>query len=761
MPRASETRDGAQQTSRDSKVRALEEQVRKLRYANDDLRSRLFVSSQRDNRLAEDLGFGTAEEVQTAISQRPQVFRKEFIEGAARTIEALEDRIANHIQLEKTAQEGLADAAKEIDRLNADNSRLRVQLEEVTRERSDLTKRVKELEGRPPSAFTTGLPTPATAAKKRYVCVTITNVAQLNLSSSPLPFADATPRNAASSSPPRPESTPGMLTVTPAMSSLPPLTLSVGTEKDHNILRAELRALHAQYEALRLVKERAESKYREDYSKWRNFKRWMFDEEGGSLSDVVPEGRAPNFGYIMKLRKRYMRTGPPSDSPGPSAEGARAMDVREAAKRSAEVRQAIAVLPDEFEHGDPMAPQSSLTAQLMEARQAYPPSTPPVQDTAELGSDRPAAPSSVSQGKKRANEETLEVVTAAAAGSPSTPRRKRQRYDDSSETEEESQALSPMLESQPGIRRLVPMPDGTYVRRGYGPYPGDAGQSTRGAAPPSPSTPRKPSTPGSRRSKHSPKSSPSSRHSTPRRRKERLLGTPTRRTPGTRGRVEKENPSALKGRPQDYSAYKGRGRYAAAAKPGEDTINAAYEIDTAQNNGLMHQFEEVVRDKERRKQLHGLTVNVAARCVIPSDLLLAQTHVARPQYYKAVGKLPARPQAPLWRSPHATPTKSTSSRRRRLADASGVPNSPHKKRHTSDLNEGDPEEEAAIQEHMQRISRHRQQWERPKTPYWEIAFPDTQEAAAINKRAKEMHEEKKARIEQEANRGGRYKKRKT
>jgi len=536
-----------------------------------------------------------------------------------------------------------------------------------------------------------------------------------------------------------------MLTVTPATSSLPPLTLSVDTEKDHNILRAELRALHAQYEALRLVKERAESKYREDYSKWRSFKRWMFDEEGGSLSDVVPEGRAPNFGYIMRLRKRYMRTGPPSDPPGPSAEGARAADVRDAVKIDAEVRQAIAVLPDEFEHGDPMAPQSSLTTRLLEARRTHPPSTPPVQDTAELDSPRPAASSAISQGKKRANEETLEVVTAAAAGSPSTPRRKRQRYDDSSETEEESQALSPMLESQPGIRRLVPMPDGTYVRRGYGPYPGDAEQSTRGAAPQPPSTPRKPGTPGSRRSKQSPKSSPSSRHSTPRRRKERLLGTPTRRTPGARGRVEKENPSALKGRPQDYSAYKGRGRYAAAAKPGEDTINAAYEIDTAQNNGLGHQFEEVVRDKERRKQLHGVDCECCR------------------EYYKAVGKLPARPQAPLWRSPHATPTKSTSSGRRRLVDASGVPNSPRKNRHTSTHDEDDPEEEAAIQEHMQRISRHRQQWERPKTPpaYWEIAFPDTQEAAAINKRAKEMHEEKKARIEQEANRGGRYKKRKT
>ncbi|EPT02363.1 hypothetical protein FOMPIDRAFT_1118623, partial [Fomitopsis schrenkii] len=165
------------------------------------------------------------------------------------------------------------------------------------------------------------------------------------------------------------------------------------------------------------------------------------------------------------------------------------------------------------------------------------------------------------------------------------------------------------------------------------------------------------------------------------------------------------------------------------------TINAQYEIDVAHNNGVAHPFDEVVRDKACRKRLRG-----------------ADCECCR-EYYKAVGKLPPGPQPPLWRSPHATPMKATSPGRRHLADASSVPNSPRKRRvRDEDGDEDADEDTAAIAAHVQQISRHRQQWERPKTPpgYWEIAFPDTQEAAAINAQAREMHKQKRARVEEEA-----------
>lgn len=54
--------------------------------------------------------------------------------------------------------------------------------------------------------------------------------------------------------------------------------------------------------------------------------------------------------------------------------------------------------------------------------------------------------------------------------------------------------------------------------------------------------------------------------------------------------------------------------------------------------------------------------------------------------------------------------------------------------------------------HRQLISRHRHVWAPPATPpdYWTIEFPDTQKAAEINKRAADMHTNKRRRIEKEA-----------
>lgn len=191
-----------------------------------------------------------------------------------------------------------------------------------------------------------------------------------------------------------------------------------------------------------------------------------------------------------------------------------------------------------------------------------------------------------------------------------------------------------------------------------------------------------------------------------------------------------------------------------AHRANDDTINAQYEIDVAHNNGVAHPFDEVVRDKACRKRLRGADCECCREVRLPSlPAAHHRPHTTRSQYYKAVGKLPPGPQPPLWRSPHATPMKATSPGRRHLADASSVPNSPRKRRvRDEDGDEDADEDTAAIAAHVQQISRHRQQWERPKTPpgYWEIAFPDTQEAAAINAQAREMHKQKRARVEEEA-----------
>lgn len=94
--------------------------------------------------------------------------------------------------------------------------------------------------------------------------------------------------------------------------------------------------------------------------------------------------------------------------------------------------------------------------------------------------------------------------------------------------------------------------------------------------------------------------------------------------------------------------------------------------------------------------------------------------------------LPSPPRPPMWKSPSTT----------RIADFSTPQPSTshsHTKRNFSE-------------NHKKKISRHRYKWTPPRTPpdYWNIGFPTTQEAEDINRRAEEMHEEKRRRIEAEA-----------
>src|SRR5215471_1118169 len=86
------------------------------------------------------------------------------------------------------------------------------------------------------------------------------------------------------------------------------------------------------------------------------------------------------------------------------------------------------------------------------------------------------------------------------------------------------------------------------------------------------------------------------------------------------------------------------------------------------------------------------------------------------QYYEGVGALPPRPRPPLWRSP-----------------------SPERTPRDGDPNDRRKEDIAA---HKTRISRHRHHWSPPRTPpgYWKIGFPDTQEVAVINEKARQMHQ---------------------
>ncbi|KAJ7924465.1 hypothetical protein B0H13DRAFT_2266774 [Mycena leptocephala] len=187
---------------------------------------------------------------------------------------------------------------------------------------------------------------------------------------------------------------------------------------------------------------------------------------------------------------------------------------------------------------------------------------------------------------------------------------------------------------------------------------------------------------------------------------------------GRENRVDRQptsTPANTSGSKQltDYSAFKGRGRYG-KTPAGNDTINASYAIDPARNGGVDFQYDAVVRGKEDRRRMEG------GDCECCRD------------YYEAIGPLPSRLQPPLWRSP---------------------PNSPEKRKPCRNGGRDD-----SITSHKQAISRHRHNWAQGSTPpsYWNIGFPNTQEAKDINERAAEMHKQKMRKVQEEAENGGRY-----
>ncbi|CAE6449063.1 unnamed protein product [Rhizoctonia solani] len=186
----------------------------------------------------------------------------------------------------------------------------------------------------------------------------------------------------------------------------------------------------------------------------------------------------------------------------------------------------------------------------------------------------------------------------------------------------------------------------------------------------------------------------------------------------------------------DYQQFKGRGRYAVAAKTGDKTINSEFEINPAHNEGMAFEFDSVVRDKNERKKL------TAGDCI------------ACKEYYEAVGAMPTRSGAPLWRSPPP--------------EGAGPSSRPHSCKHKgagggpSESVDVDMSEGTEVTTRKQAISRHRHKWVPASTPpdYWNIGFPDTQQVEEINRRAGELHNQKRTAVEQEASReGGRYRKR--
>nr|KIR47424.1 hypothetical protein I312_03186 [Cryptococcus bacillisporus CA1280] len=149
-----------------------------------------------------------------------------------------------------------------------------------------------------------------------------------------------------------------------------------------------------------------------------------------------------------------------------------------------------------------------------------------------------------------------------------------------------------------------------------------------------------------------------------------------------------------------YKEYKKGGRYM-VPEALERRATEEFEIDPAQNEGAAFAFHDVKRKKTERMQMHG------------GDCECCKG------YYEAVGVMPKFHQAPSWKDQEQL---------------------------------GEEDEEQAAREHLNKVSRHREDWVKPPTPpgYWQIGFPTTQEVEEQNRKADEMARERDERIRKEA-----------
>ncbi|TFK67185.1 hypothetical protein BDN72DRAFT_843358 [Pluteus cervinus] len=591
----------------------------------------------------------------------------------------------------------------------------------------------------------------------------------------------------------------------------------------------QLAQLQARYDALLQVKERASARYKQDFRKWRDFRDWLFKEEGEAKEKGLAgdEKKKKEYERVRKRKQKLLELEPdlglndiedeiPAPVPNlPPSSPLSSVPDSDADKENLTPTQTPTKTP---KAGGKKASTASPLPRLP-ALNLFPSPEKPISvattATAVAKSDGGRGSSAESSSKATARAPSTSpmilepVVPAAEPGliasqtfikkeresSPTigdtTNLAKRPRSQlNSSDTEEDTQATN-FFPSSPPMFKIPDLPSSVFKAKAKHALAANApvSLSLAGTSAGSSTT-----TPMKSRLRHtltprphpsltpvpdSPKAGSSSRRlsdpsptkdpDTHRPHKLRRMsddmdlssgfgGTPAYtpseskppRSSKSKGKDKvvdmklEEKPSnwtpqikqpKTQKRPGDYSAYKGRGRYAKEAESGPKTLNAMYEIDPQRNKGVNHQFEEVVRGRDERKQMQ------AGDC---EDCR---------EYYEAVGPMPTRLRTPAWgSSPPPTPVKPCSRHplRGTDSDAGAGPSSSSSSR------------QKEIAKHKQSVSRHRHHWERTKTPpgYWNIGFPDTQEAQKINEEAMEMHKQKMQRVEEGVKRGdGKYRRR--
>jgi len=104
-------------------------QLATFRHTNRILERRCFETTQRGQHLASDLGFEDVDEAETALSTNPHLYHRASIEYNATRVTELERDLRKQTELLKDDLHSTQELTQTVNRLCAENSRLRDEVE--------------------------------------------------------------------------------------------------------------------------------------------------------------------------------------------------------------------------------------------------------------------------------------------------------------------------------------------------------------------------------------------------------------------------------------------------------------------------------------------------------------------------------------------------------------------------------------------------------------------------------------------------------
>lgn len=87
-------------------------------------------------------------------------------------------------------------------------------------------------------------------------------------------------------------------------------------QSQDNCMLKEIESLSRKYDALLASKRKAEQKYKEDYRKWRSFKKWLMSKSThpSSLRSRIQEDASLQLGIMMDNGQKVLSMCPTGDS---------------------------------------------------------------------------------------------------------------------------------------------------------------------------------------------------------------------------------------------------------------------------------------------------------------------------------------------------------------------------------------------------------------------------------------------------------------